>query len=59
MILFIYGLIFTIKTSLIMIPRGLQKNIISACFKNKVILLIGARQVGKTTLLKEITKKID
>lgn len=42
-----------------MIHRTIKKNIIDSCFKGKVILLIGARQVGKTTLLKEIVKEID
>jgi len=42
-----------------MIHRDLEKNILDACFKGKIILLLGARQVGKTTLLKEILSKID
>lgn len=42
-----------------MIHRDLQENILNACFKGKVILLLGARQVGKTTLLKEMTSKIN
>ncbi len=42
-----------------MIYRTIHKSILSSCFKEKVILLIGARQVGKTTLLKEIIKEID
>ncbi len=37
-----------------MIHRDLQQNIVDHCFKGKVILLLGARQVGKTTLLKEV-----
>src|SRR5690606_28674574 len=41
-----------------MVQRDLYKSIISGCFKGKVILLIGARQVGKTTLLKEVLKDI-
>ncbi len=39
------------------IPRLLQPRIEQVLFKNKVILLYGARQVGKTTLLREIQKK--
>jgi len=42
-----------------MIQRDLFKTIVSRCFKGKIIILIGARQVGKTTLLKEIIKEID
>lgn len=42
-----------------MIRRDLIKNIVSSCFKKKVILLIGARQVGKTTLLKEVVRQIN
>lgn len=40
-----------------MIKRELKDSIISACFKRKVIILIGARQVGKTTLLREIIEE--
>ena len=40
-----------------MIVRTLQKHIESSLFKKKVIILYGARQVGKTTLVKEIQKK--
>lgn len=41
-----------------MVQRDLYKAIVSSCFKGKVILLIGARQVGKTTLLKQILKEL-
>jgi predicted AAA+ superfamily ATPase len=41
-----------------MIQRELQRNVTAACFKRKVILLLGARQVGKTTLLKEVVKNL-
>ena len=41
-----------------MIRRDLQKKIISSCFKGKIILLLGARQVGKTTLLKEVVQQV-
>jgi len=42
-----------------MINRLLKENIIKNLFKGKVILVFGPRQVGKTTLLKEIAKKHD
>lgn len=42
-----------------MIKRNIEDSIISSCFKGKIILLLGARQVGKTTLLKEILRKIN
>lgn len=37
-----------------MITRQLEKSINDKLFKGKAILLIGARQVGKTTLLKKV-----
>lgn len=37
-----------------MITRQLENNIKDKLFKGKAILLIGARQVGKTTLLKKV-----
>jgi predicted AAA+ superfamily ATPase len=40
-----------------MIPRILQKNIQNKLFKGKVILIFGSRQVGKTTLLSNLSKK--
>lgn len=39
-----------------MIARSIKQNIISKLFKGKVIMLLGPRQVGKTTLLKEVIK---
>ncbi|MEE9348876.1 MAG: ATP-binding protein [Flavobacteriaceae bacterium] len=39
-----------------MITRLLKNNIKNTLFKGKVILIFGPRQVGKTTLLKEISK---
>jgi hypothetical protein len=39
-----------------LLNRELKKRIIDKLFKNKVIILYGARQVGKTTLVKEILK---
>ncbi|SFU15874.1 hypothetical protein SAMN04489724_4485 [Algoriphagus locisalis] len=40
-----------------MISRDLCQTIINACSQGKVILLLGARQVGKTTLLREVIKQ--
>jgi predicted AAA+ superfamily ATPase len=34
--------------------RSIKKQIIEACFKGKAIIIYGARQVGKTTLAKQI-----
>ncbi|MCF6212550.1 MAG: ATP-binding protein [Flavobacteriaceae bacterium] len=42
-----------------MITRILEKTISNKLFKGKAILLMGARQVGKTTLLKKIVKGND
>ncbi len=39
------------------IKRTIQENIENKMFKGKVIVIYGARQVGKTTLIKEIQKK--
>jgi len=39
------------------LPRILQSQIEKNLFKGKIIILYGARQVGKTTLCKEILKK--
>ena len=38
------------------IPRILENKICAKLFKGKTIVLIGARQVGKTTLIREILK---
>ena len=40
-----------------MIPRLLEKNIKNSLFKGKTIILYGARQVGKTTLVQELLKE--
>ena len=40
-----------------MYHRDLQPIIADKCFRHKAILLLGARQVGKTTLLKEFIKE--
>lgn len=40
-----------------MFKRELQQTVLENCFKGKVIILLGARQVGKTTLLKTIIKE--
>lgn len=42
-----------------MIQRKLLDKLLKACFQNKVIILLGARQVGKTSLLKELAKQIN
>jgi uncharacterized protein len=42
-----------------MIERILLQKIKNQCFKNKVILLLGARQVGKTTLLQQLTNQLN
>ncbi|PID62596.1 MAG: ATPase [Ignavibacteriae bacterium] len=41
-----------------MINRILYKYLVKEFFKGKIIILIGPRQVGKTTLLRKIEKKI-
>ncbi len=41
-----------------MIQRTLLNQLLSACFKGKIILLFGARQVGKTTLLKQLVNEV-
>lgn len=40
-----------------MIPRTIEDAILSRMDKEKIILLFGARQVGKTTLLKKLTER--
>src|SRR5690606_36932356 len=40
-----------------MIERVIQRKIGDRLFKGKTILVIGARQVGKTTLVKELLSK--
>lgn len=40
-----------------MIARALEKSILDHLFQGKVILLMGARQTGKTTLMKKIAEK--
>jgi len=40
-----------------MIERILLNNIKSQLYKNKAIILLGPRQVGKTTLLQELSKQ--
>lgn len=36
----------------------LSESVTRACFKNKAIIILGPRQVGKTTLVAEILKKL-
>lgn len=45
------------KTNAIMYKRDLQQVIKDHCFKGKAVLLIGARQVGKTTLLRNMMQE--
>lgn len=42
-----------------MISREIQSSIESKLFKNKLIIIYGARQVGKTTLIKKIGEKFE
>ena len=42
-----------------MVSRLLEKNIKDNFFKGKAIIILGARQVGKTTLLKKIANNIE
>ncbi len=39
------------------INREIQKNIEKVLFKGKIVIIYGARQTGKTTLVKQIAKK--
>lgn len=39
------------------IQREIQNKVIKSLFKKKIIIIYGARQVGKTTLVKEIQQK--
>lgn len=48
---------FVPKTVLKMIKRALQPILESKLFRGKIIILYGARQVGKTTLIKNIQNK--
>lgn len=41
------------------IQRSIQKNLEASLFKGKVVILYGARQVGKTTLVKELIRKYE
>jgi uncharacterized protein len=41
-----------------MIQRKIEKNIQNKLFKGKVIILFGARQVGKTTVLKKVASSL-
>ena len=40
-----------------MIERTLYKTIENKLFNGKVVVLVGARQVGKTTLLKQLLRQ--
>ena len=39
------------------IPREIEKRVLGKLFKKKIIIIYGARQVGKTTLVKDLLKK--
>ena len=41
------------------IQRSIQKSLEASLFKGKVVILYGARQVGKTTLVKELVRKYE
>jgi uncharacterized protein len=41
-----------------MVQRLIQNKIAEQCFKGKAIVLLGARQVGKTTMLKQIQQQL-
>ena len=40
-----------------LVPRTIQKEVENSLFKGKVVIIYGARQVGKTTLIKQIQDK--
>lgn len=40
-----------------LIPRTIQKEVENSLFKGKIVIIYGARQVGKTTLIKQIQDK--
>jgi len=42
-----------------MIKREIQGRIASRLFAGKVIIIYGARQVGKTTLIRSISRALD
>lgn len=44
---------------LVMINRIIKETIVKRLFKGKTIIIIGARQVGKTTLIREVLKETD
>lgn len=52
----VFGLIFVLKW--VMVSRKLFQPILKQCFQSKLILLIGARQVGKTHLMRQLQSEI-
>jgi predicted AAA+ superfamily ATPase len=48
---------FCIYQAFYMITRAIEKKILSRLYKGKAIILLGARQTGKTTLLHKITQQ--
>lgn len=46
------------QPDVIMLERSILNKLMEQCFQGKAIVLLGARQVGKTTLLRSLTQKI-
>ena len=46
-----------IINSCTMIRRTLESIVLNHCYQGKIILIMGARQVGKTTLLRQLVSK--
>lgn len=51
--------IFAPRKRHVMIARKLEKTISNQLFKGKAVILVGPRQVGKTTLLEELVRHSD
>lgn len=51
--------IFAPRKRYVMIARKLEKTISNQLFKGKAVILVGPRQVGKTTLLEELVRHSD
>lgn len=47
-----------IINSCTMIRRTLESIVLNHCYQGKIILIMGARQVGKTTLLRQLVSKL-
>lgn len=48
---------YSYPNNTMLIKRTIQKSIENSLFKEKTVIIYGARQVGKTTLVREIMKK--